>query len=107
MKTTYTNFAKVYNDVSQFRPCYSVSILQSAGDVIAVTLTSEAGANRAYWIPVKKCAGTVWKVNKKSIANDSGNAADLIQFLVNPENAAYLRATIRELIFSGNIKEAY
>lgn len=29
MNTTYLNFTTVYNDSVEFRPCYSVSILQT------------------------------------------------------------------------------
>ena len=104
MKTTHLNFAEVYNENSRFKPRYSVSILQSAADVITIILKGGAGAERYYWIPVKKCPGTRWKVNKKSVSNDTGEAADLIQFFIKPENVAYLRATINALIFSGNIK---
>ena len=102
--TTFIEFTRVT------RPLYSsydVSILQDAYDVITLELKNSAGAKSAYWIPVKKCDGVRWKVNKKSVSCDSGKAVDMIRFLVDPDNKAYLNATIRKLIFAGNIKPIY
>lgn len=48
MKTTYLNFTKVHNENSRFRPCYSMSILQSTADEITIILKSEAGTERSY-----------------------------------------------------------
>lgn len=102
--TTFCEFTTVA------RPPYSsydVTILQCAYDVITLELKNSAGARRAYWIPVKKCDGVRWKVSKNSISCDSGKAVDMIRFLVDPDNKAYLNVTIKELIFSGNIKPIY
>lgn len=101
MSETYLNFSTIKREGWS----YQISILQYAADAITLILKNEAGRDRFYCIPVKRSTGIAWKVNKKSISNDTGNALDAIHFLVNPQNKAYLFATIRELIFSGNIKE--
>ena len=104
MGNTYLNFAKIRDESTGCRS--KVSILQDAADTLTMILKDSAGVERSYWILIKKCSGMAWKLNKKSISNDAGSAADMIDFLANPEHGSYLRATIKGLIFSGNIKAA-
>ena len=78
---------------------YKVFIMQYSYDEIIVNINYAffKGHKKDIIIPVKKCAGFAWKLNKKSISCDSGKAADIIKLFA--EWNAYAKRTVTELCF--------
>lgn len=82
---------------------YDVDIFQSSYNEIVISLK-----NRLYHDPssvqfvfrVREKEGIAWQVNKSSLSNDSGKAADLVEFFATWPGENYIRATVHKLIFN-------
>ena len=86
---------------------YDVDIFQSAYDEICISLK-----NRLYHdptiiqfnFPIKQKAGVAWQVNKNSLSNNNGSAADMVDFFATWPGNNYIRATVHKLIFNNEKK---
>ena len=84
------------------RSTYEVDIFQCAYDEICICLTNTIYFDRhsiQFDIPVKKAAGYSIKVNTASISNDTGSAADLIEFLDGWIGKNFISGLVNKLIF--------
>lgn len=82
---------------------YDTDIFQCAYDEICICLHNIAYGMNGSWmqfdIPVKETPGYSIKVNKTSIGNDTGKAADLIDFLDTDTGRAFINGMVNKLIF--------
>ena len=81
---------------------YDISALQYSRNEITVILTSSAGVNRFYIIPVRNNCKCDIGISGHSVSCKTGRAIDLLQFL--NQHKTWLNHIVRDIIFSGNIE---
>lgn len=81
---------------------YEADIFQCAYDEICISLSNILYFEPSFIqfdIPVKKKEGFRFKANTASISNDTGKAADLIDFLSTWPGNEYINCIIQKVIF--------
>lgn len=94
--------------IGNFRD-YETDIFQSAYDEICIYLKNIRYINSygvQFIIPVRKKDGYRIKINKSSVSNDTGKAADLIEYLSTPLGSNFISGMVQKLIFENEKKRA-
>lgn len=79
---------------------YDLDLFQSAYDCITVSVKNtsyHSPSGIQFDIPVKPAPGMAWKVNRRCVMCDTGNAADLIKLF--QKFPAYAAATVEKYVF--------
>ena len=86
---------------------YEVDIFQCAYDEICISLKNGLYYNPPivqFWIPIKRAKGFSFKVNSASISNNTGSAADVINFLDSWIGDGFKCGMVQKLIFDNEKK---